>query len=161
MKIVCLLLVGVLVSFSCKEITNKLDKSSAFEALSGDSGSAVGQIQKQINQLPQSAENRAWLGALTMKEAGFQSTVKDKLTVFNSGKKLLETEIKKDLKNAEFRFLRLMIQENSPKTLRYNNQIEEDAQQILNGFSKLNPALQKLISNYSKQSKRLKSAHLN
>lgn len=49
-----------------------------------------------------------------------------KLKYFNSGKGDLEKVIKKEPKNIEFRYLRLLIQLNVPFFLNYNTQIDND-----------------------------------
>jgi hypothetical protein len=49
-----------------------------------------------------------------------------KLSYFNLGKADLEKAIKKEPKNIEFRYLRLLIQLNAPFFLNYNDQIDND-----------------------------------
>lgn len=49
-----------------------------------------------------------------------------KLKYFNSGKADLEKVIKKEPKNIEFRYLRLLIQLNAPFFLNYNTEIDND-----------------------------------
>ena len=49
-----------------------------------------------------------------------------KLSYFNDGKKLIDQAIKMDPKNAELRYLRFMIQQNTPDFLNYSDDINAD-----------------------------------
>jgi hypothetical protein len=98
---------------------------------------------------------KAYSGALQMKKAGLARSV-SKLSLFAEGKSMLEIAIKKENENAEYRFLRLVIQENCPAILNYHNQINEDAEKVRNAFQSLSPELKKVIVDYSKKSKALK-----
>ena len=91
-----------------------------------------------------------------MKAAQFQKTAKDKMSLFNAGKKILESEIKSNDSNVEYRFLRLLIQENAPKQLKYDGNIEEDALSIVAGYSKLKESTKTAIESYAKKSASLK-----
>ena len=62
-------------------------------------------------------------GALLMKKAGFNAPPAIKLHLFKSGHKMLEAAIRNNPENAEFRFLRLIIQEHAPGILGYKNDI--------------------------------------
>jgi len=78
------------------------------------------------------------------------------LYLFKKGHELLENAIKEDPNNTEFRFLRLMIQENAPGFLGYNDSEEGDSEYIRNAYKSLPENLQKAISDYNKTSKVLK-----
>ncbi|MCX6225916.1 MAG: hypothetical protein NTV01_14380 [Bacteroidia bacterium] len=95
-----------------------------------------------------------------MKKAGMVKVPKDKLNTFKSGDMLLEAEISKAPDNAEFRFLRLVIQESAPEILNYNKNLEEDGKCIISRYKQLEPFLQNYIAQYSKQSKVLKLKNL-
>ena len=79
-----------------------------------------------------------------------------KLNLFKSGRLKLETAIKKDKTNAEFSFLRLIIQEHAPKVVDYRNNIENDVAVIRSNFKTMPPEVQQAINDYSKKSKVLK-----
>lgn len=49
-----------------------------------------------------------------------------KLAHFNSGKKLLEVAIEKDLGNPELRFMRFCTQDNAPSILNYDHALDND-----------------------------------
>jgi hypothetical protein len=91
-----------------------------------------------------------------MRRAGIGGNPASKLKLFKQGHKLLEEAIAKDPKNAEFRFLRLIIQENSPGVLGYKNEEQKDSEFIRKSYNSLPEELQKTIADYNKKSKVLK-----
>jgi hypothetical protein len=101
-------------------------------------------------------EKEAYEGALLMKKAAFMKTPKEKLSIFKSGRAKLEACIAKDNNNIEYRFLRLIIQENAPKILKYKNDLEQDSQLLKANFKNLPQYLQQVLTDYSKKSKVLK-----
>jgi hypothetical protein len=101
-------------------------------------------------------EKNAYSGALLMKKAGLAKGPSNKLSLFKSGHTKLEASIKKNNANAEYRFLRLIIQENAPGFLGYKSDIKQDADFVKKSYKSLPPVVQQAISNYSKQSKVLK-----
>ncbi|MEP7171732.1 MAG: hypothetical protein ABI855_20330 [Bacteroidota bacterium] len=100
----------------------------------------------------------AYKGALLMTKSAFQKSGIGKLAMFKKGKLLLEEEIKKENTHAEFRFLRLIIQENCPSFLKYHDKINEDASAVKIFYKKFSPELKHAVTNYSKVSKILKPA---
>ncbi|HMH32644.1 MAG TPA: hypothetical protein VK543_06415, partial [Puia sp.] len=59
--------------------------------------------------------------------------------------------------NAEYRLLRLMVQENAPTVLGYKNDIKADSEYIRKSFKNLPEDIQQVIVDYSKKSKILKA----
>ena len=100
--------------------------------------------------------SRACHGTLLMKKADFVKRPSEKLSLFKEGRKLLETEIKKDSANVNFRILRLIIQENCPVFLKYNTNLDDDAVFVQRNFDKLSNKIRDLLITYSKNSKHLK-----
>ena len=96
-----------------------------------------------------------------MRKAGLAKGASNKLSLFKSGHKKLEESIKKNNSNAEFRFLRLIIQEHAPGILGYKNDMQQDVDYIKKSYKDLPQAVQQAISNYSKQSKILNPADFN
>jgi hypothetical protein len=90
-----------------------------------------------------------------MKKSGFEKTPKEKLELFKQGKTLLEKEISSNAKNTEYRFLRLIIQENAPAILKYQSNIVEDAKWIKANYSSLATDVKNSIVSYAKTSKNL------
>lgn len=115
-------------------------------------------INGQLAALEKSSakEKDAYKGALLMKKSGLEKSGLDKLSFFKKGKLLLEGSIKQDSSNAEYRFLRLIIQEHVPDFLNYHSKKNEDAMLIRKAFPKMKPDLQQAILGYSKKSEFLK-----
>jgi hypothetical protein len=102
----------------------------------------------------------AYEGALLMKKSGLLKAPGQKLKVFKLGREKLEGAIRKDSGNIEYRFLRLMIQENVPKIVGYKKDIDVDSTLVVNAYKTLSPVLRRAIKDYSKTSKILKTADL-
>jgi hypothetical protein len=64
--------------------------------------------------------------SLKMKQAKYKFFPWEKLSIFNKEKNNLEKLIKANPKNLHLRYLRLVIQENTPKLLNYFSSIEND-----------------------------------
>jgi hypothetical protein len=116
-------------------------------------------IDGQINLLKNSTkeDKAAFEGALLMKKAGLIGGGGRKLNLFKNGHRKLEEAIKKDDSNAEYRFLRLMIQEHAPGILGYKDDLKKDSAYIRQSYKKLPAEVREAISDYSKTSKILKS----
>jgi len=97
----------------------------------------------------------AYEGTLLMKKSGLLENKKTQLAIFRKGKLKLDSLILMNNENCEFRLLRLMIQENAPPFLGYNNQIDEDCLLIKKQFKSSSILLQNIILDYSKKSKKL------
>lgn len=102
------------------------------------------------------AQQKVYLGALYMKKSEFQKDLKTKIATFKKGADILEKEISSDKNNVEFRFIRIIIQENAPKILKYNINIEEDKKIIEQNYKNTSAFLQKEIVKYAKISSNIK-----
>jgi len=98
-------------------------------------------------------EKEAYEGTLLMRKSGLLKIPAEKLRFFKKGRIKLESALLKDSSNCEYHFLRLTIQEHAPKVVKYNSELENDKQYILKYFKDLSPVVQKVIINYSKNSK--------
>lgn len=97
---------------------------------------------------------RAYKCAATMLKARYAKTIKEKKDGFQEGATNLETLIADHPNSIEPRFIRLSIQENSPRILKYKSEIEADKMFILRQFSAIkSESLQKHIKDYVLQSK--------
>ena len=125
-------------------------------------GKSINDIDEQIAVLKNNpaAGKDAFEGVLLMKKADLIESKKEKLKLFKSGKAKLEAVIAKDTSNAEFRFLRLQIQEHAPKVVKYRDKLDSDKVFIIRSFKGLSPEMQQVILDYSKQSKILQPADL-
>lgn len=96
----------------------------------------------------------AYKGASIAMLAKGKKTIKEKKAGFIEGVELLEFAIKKQPNNIEARFIRLSIQENTPKLLKYKAKIPEDKHFILSQFKQVRDNHLKLhIKDYILQSK--------
>ena len=136
-----------------------LDKEAYYEAMSSNKISELN-AQMELLQNSSSVDKEAFEGALLMKKAGLTTSLRDKFNFFKSGRTKLELEIQRHSDNIEYRFLRVMIQENAPQIVHYKNELMTDCPLIKNAFNKLPPSLQQSILNYSKVSKLLISKEL-
>jgi hypothetical protein len=119
-------------------------------------------IDKQLDVVRKSSasEKNALEGALLMRKAGVVSGAGKKLKLFKEGKSKLEDAIAKDANNPEYRFLRLMIQENAPGIVNYSGDIDEDKELVRKNHKKLPPAVQSALMAYAKNSKVLRPEDL-
>lgn len=91
--------------------------------------------------------------ALTLK-AKYAKGLKNKKDAFIEGATLLEETIKKDPNNVELRLIRLSIQENTPKLLKYKSEIANDKTFILKQYHSVkSTSLKNHIKDYIAQSK--------
>lgn len=74
--------------------------------------------------------------ALTLK-ARYTKGIKNKKKLFQQAVMILEKEIKNNPSNTELRLIRLSIQENIPKVLKYKQNIEEDKQFIQKKYKQI------------------------
>ncbi|MCU4155824.1 hypothetical protein J1N10_07530 [Carboxylicivirga sp. A043] len=132
-----------------------IERSQFYEVFSGDEHDDVNELITQLEkELPNSLVN-AYKGALYMKLSSFMPKAKLKIETFKKGHILLENEIKAQPENIEYRFLRLVIQEQSPPILKYKKDIKSDKRLIMDHYADLEPLVQKYVLNYANKSKQL------
>ncbi|MBX3257221.1 MAG: hypothetical protein KF862_24015 [Chitinophagaceae bacterium] len=131
------------------------NRKSFYEALASNN---LNTINKQLEGIENvdGKLREAYEGALMMKKAGLLNGAGKKLKEFKAGKVKLENSLQDDPGNTEFRFLRLMIQENAPGILGYNSDVEGDHAYLRKNFKTLPSAVQQVVLDYSKTSKILK-----
>ncbi len=119
-------------------------------------------INEQLKKISQSSsvDKQAFIGVLQMRKAALVKGLDYKLNLFKSGNKQLEQAISKHHSNAEYRFLRLLIQENAPVFLNYRSEVKEDADIVKSAYVKLLVETQNAILDYCKHSKVLKVEEL-
>jgi hypothetical protein len=133
------------------------NKANFYATMQSKDLDKVNEQIKKVETLSGNSKN-AYQGALLMKKAGLSKGASSKLNLFKSGHKLLETSIKKEEHNVEYRFLRLMIQEHAPGMLNYKGDLPNDSNLIKEKFKELPKVVQEAISKYSKESKILNPA---
>ncbi|HEX5150380.1 MAG TPA: hypothetical protein VFW07_02965 [Parafilimonas sp.] len=140
---------------NANSLAQDFDKASYYKILK--SGTAK-EIDNELSKIEACTlgDKEAFKGALLMKKAGLVDIPKKKLDYFKSGRIKLETVLRDDSTNAEYRFLRLIIQEHAPKIVKYSSQLREDAAFIKKNYKTLSPDIQKIVIDYSQTSKFLK-----
>lgn len=135
----------------------RFDKAAFYAAMAGNK---IEEVDAVLSNLEEStlAEKMAYEGALLMKKAGLAKKAKDKLSLFKSGRIKLEEALKNDGDNIEYHFLRLIIQENAPRIVKYKNNLINDAALLRTSFKKLSPVVQQAVRGYAKKSKILNPA---
>lgn len=129
-----------------------IPRTNIYKALASES---LAQIQKQLDLINavSSIGCQSYKGALLMKKAGLLKKLRAKLQTFKEGKELLENAIALDKENVEYRFLRLMIQENAPPILKYNGNIENDVQLIQKSHHLMAVESRQALKDYAKHSR--------
>lgn len=96
----------------------------------------------------------AYKGAVLTIEAKYAKGKNNKKELFKEGADLLEYAVKTSPNNIEIRTLRLSIQENTPKFLKYHKNISIDKQYILDHFKDVSSEGEKVfVRSYVLQSK--------
>jgi len=150
-----LFLLTLLSAFSEAAVAS-IDRFGFYAAYSTASLEGINNFISKLDNACSSPENNAFLGALFMRKAGLISDRKDQLNLFKKGRVLLEKEIEGSPNNAEYRFLRITIQEQAPRILGYNRNLDQDKKILVKSFKDLNKETQKAIISYAKKSHLLK-----
>lgn len=95
----------------------------------------------------------AYKGAAIALKSRYTSDKKKRKELFVQGLKLVESAVKSQPNNVEIRLIRLSIQENTPKVLKYKGNVGEDKKIIVDSFEKQSKDLKEYIQIYAKQSK--------
>lgn len=127
-------------------------KEEYFKVISCKELSSINTMLGILENEKDGSDKKAYKGALLMKKAGFQNTPKEKLKDFKQGRIQLENEIGINSKSTEYRFLRLIIQENAPKLVKYQGNISEDVNWIKKHYSTMNSEIKNAIISYAKTS---------
>ncbi|MEO6523633.1 MAG: hypothetical protein ABIN91_18260 [Mucilaginibacter sp.] len=154
-----LFLVAVFAIAKGENLMQKFDKSAFYVTI------RLGKLSEINNELSilntsTGSDKEAYEGTLLMRKAGLVAIPGEKLKLFKNGRIKLETVLSKDSTNAEYRFLRLIIQENAPKIVKYKAQLQSDKAYIIKSYKNLSPTIQSAIADYSKSSKILRPQDL-
>ena len=150
---------ALLIIPAIKGFSTNIDRTTFYAAMKSED-LAVVESQLTIVEKDTTAESRAFEGALLMKKAGLLKGAFKKLKIFKQGRTLLEVALQHDSTNAEYRFLRLMIQENAPGILNYNDDLKTDSAMVQSAFKDMPDELQQIITEYSRSSKVLNTSNL-
>jgi hypothetical protein len=132
-----------------------VNRTAFYKAMEESNKDLVNAQLKELQTAPDEIRD-AFTGALLMKKAGFNAPPAIKLHLFKEGHKMLEAAIRMYPENAEFRFLRLIVQEHAPGVLGYKSDLEKDNEFIEKSYKSLPDELQQIMVSYSKKSKFLK-----
>lgn len=94
----------------------------------------------------------AYKGASQTLKARFEKNRAKKKVLVGQGIKILEESVKTAPDEVEIRLVRLAIQENAPKILKYKANMKEDKQMILSNFAAQSVAVKRIIRQYVAQS---------
>jgi hypothetical protein len=136
-------------------LVTEAEKTAFYKVLSSNKEETIVNYRKKLAVNLTSYDAKAYHASLIMKEAKFALSPFTKLERFNKGKELLESVIALNKNNPEYRFLRLMVQENAPSMLGYNNELQQDAKLIIKQYDDLSEAVKTVIINYSRTSEKL------
>lgn len=95
----------------------------------------------------------AYKGASIVILSKYKKEISDKSKNFKEGAKMVEFAVTSDPNNIEIRLIRLSIQEKSPKILKYNGNMKEDKNFLLDHYKEQSGALKPYIKNFILQSK--------
>lgn len=126
-----------------------------YNAFCSESLSTIEKALDQLNATKTTTVTKAYRGALMMKKSNYIKGASQKIELFKAGSKLLDAAIQRDPSNAEYRFIRLTIQENAPKILHYNKNMDEDKRVLLAGYKGMTSHTRSFVLDYAKESKQL------
>jgi len=154
--IVGLLFIFLGLTVQGKTLNQNFDRSAFYAVMASGK---IGEVNEELLLLNSASinEKEAYEGALLMRKGGLEKIPAEKLKFFKKGRIKLEMALLKDGNNGEYHFLRLTIQENAPKIVKYRSEINIDKQQIKKSFKNLSSVVQQAILDYSKNSKILHS----
>jgi hypothetical protein len=138
-----------------RQLSTAIDRDAFYKAMEENKKELVIAQLEELKTAPEELR-QAFMGAMLMKRASFIGAAGVKLRYFKEGHKMLESAIKQSPDNAEYRFLRLMIQEHAPGVLGYKDDIQKDCEYIRKSYKSLPPDIQQFIDHYNKKSKFLK-----
>lgn len=146
-----------LVTYLFSIVTFLIQDISSIRELYANSSKGKPQAEKFITAGQKlSKDNKtfqAYRGAALSLKSKYTTNKQDRKDFFVEGVTLIENAIKAEPNNVEIRFIRLSIQENTPKFLKYKANINEDKKVIITGFDKQNKELKDYIKLYVKTSK--------
>ena len=134
------------------EAQQKFDRAVFYKVMASGDTTAINN-ERDVLAAASFSNKEGYDGALLMKKSGMVARTKEKLKLFKTGRNKLETALRADSLNTEFHFLRLVIEEQAPKVVKYSYHLEKDKLFIQNNFKNLSPVVQQAILDYCKNSK--------
>jgi len=136
--------------------TPKLSQIRADYSTGMDNANTVAVLYKTLATVTQKDNKTlvAYKGAVLTAMAKHTKGRKEKKAFFTEGAELLEYAVSQDPNNIEIRTIRLSIQENAPKFLKYHASIDEDKEFILKNYkTTANTEVKEFVRSYVLQSK--------
>lgn len=157
--IVCSFFLMLIFSLQTAHSQTGAGRTRVYELLkTGDADAITTEIDK-LNESPWK-QKEGYQGALLMKKAGLLKKAKDKISTFKEGRIKLETAIASNTADAELHFLRLIIEENAPKVVKYKADLPADKEFIIRHHKEMPAAVQEALADYVKTSKMLQPTDL-
>lgn len=92
--------------------------------------------------------HEAYYGAALALKANYGQNVREKKEFFVEAVENIEAAVNAEPNNVEIRLIRLSVQENSPRIVRYKTNMDEDKALILEGFDKLSAIVKRCVQDY-------------
>ena len=147
-------LIIIFISFFSINNQENIDVNKFYNVFLSNSNEQIDKLLVEYNSIKRTNSIiNVYKGALLIKKASLNNIPAKKLEYFKIGKSLIEQEIKTNQKDVEYRFIRLIAQEQSPAMLKYKNNIQEDKKMILLSFKDMEQIYKDRIVDYSKISK--------
>ena len=108
-------------------------------------------LEDQLSKLTSESKSilLAYQGAIKTIKAKFTKKASEKKAFFKAGVSAIENAVKANPENVEIRYIRLTVQENSPKFLGYHKEIEDDKEFILKNYSTItSPSIKNVIKDF-------------
>lgn len=121
------------------------------------SGPKTEETAKSFNEMMESVDAstailKAYKGASFALKAQYGQGIKEKKEFFELAVSNIEAAVQEESDNPEIRLIRLSVQENSPRIVKYKDNMEDDKALILEGFDSLTEAVKKCIRDYATHS---------
>lgn len=100
----------------------------------------------------------AYKGASIVALSRYKKEISERSKNFKEGAKMVEFAVTSEPDNIEIRLIRLSIQEKTPKILKYNGNMKEDKNFLLDHYKESSNTLKPYIKNFILQSKSFSTA---
>lgn len=100
----------------------------------------------------------AYKGASIVALSRYKKEISERSKNFKEGAKMVEFAVTSEPDNIEIRLIRLSIQEKTPKILKYNGNMKEDKNFLLDHYKESSSTLKPYIKNFILQSKSFSTA---
>src|SRR5690606_7759212 len=147
MKYVALMVFFISIASTAQDL-NKIRSQYPKAVQSAENATKLDAELAKINSSGKS-ELLAYKGAISTVKAKFAKKKSEKKDFFKAGVSLIESAVKADPSNIEIRYIRMSVQENSPKFLGYYKNIEADKVFILEHYKSISSVeLKEIIKDF-------------